>query len=507
MKRFGMITLYLGLAVALVAVQFRVMTYNSLNFNGEDAARAAYFGQVVQSAHPHVLIMQEMINQDGVDMMLDAICEVPGDYAAATFVNGYDTDNILFYKPFAVTLLDQDYIETDLREIGEYELDIYGVPFNLYSCHLKASQGYEQQRLAEVTVLRNHLNALPEGAEFAVGGDMNMYGASEPGYQKFIADEADNDGRSFDPSLAGEWHDNTNFVTVHTQSTRDVSVGGGASGGLDDRFDFLFVCYDINDGTGIEYVDESYTPYGNDGNHFNDAINDGENTAVGAEIADALYGASDHLPVFADFETANDCELALDAFRIEDASRAVLLSWVTRAESDMLGFNILINHEDELNTAVELNENMIAAQNSPGENLYGFEAQTLFGGYNYFWLEMIGDNGATVCTNPLQYYATSVDDDTTPSIVVSLEQNWPNPFNPSTTIAFNLSAPAAVELSIYNLRGQRVATLVNDQMPAGRHLTRWHGQDDYGQSVASGVYFCRLAVGSDVRFCKMVLMK
>jgi hypothetical protein len=67
---------------------------------------------------------------------------------------------------------------------------------------------------------------------------------------------------------------------------------------MDDRFDFIFADSSLFDGEGLDYVPGSYTTYGNDGNHFNDRINSGQNAAVGDQTADALYYASDHLPVY-----------------------------------------------------------------------------------------------------------------------------------------------------------------------------------------------------------------
>ena len=88
---------------------------------------------------------------------------------------------------------------------------------------------------------------------------------------------------------------------MHTQSPRTSSFGGGANGGMDDRFDWLFVSQSILDETSsMYYVDGTYCAFGNDGNHFNDAINDGTNNSVSAEMADALHDASDHLPVYMD---------------------------------------------------------------------------------------------------------------------------------------------------------------------------------------------------------------
>ena len=115
--------------------------------------------------------------------------------------------------------------------------------------------------------------------------------------------ESDNNGgRLFDPiDRIGNWHNNSSFSDVHTQSPRTTSFGGGANGGMDDRFDWLFVSESIlNTQSRMVYIDDSYTAFGNDGNHFNNAINSGNNFSVSEQIADALHDASDHLPVYMD---------------------------------------------------------------------------------------------------------------------------------------------------------------------------------------------------------------
>ena len=73
--------------------------------------------------------------------------------------------------------------------------------------------------------------------------------------------------------------------------------------------------------------------------------------------------------------------------------------------------------------------------------------------------------------------------------VTELTGNYPNPFNPTTKIKFSLKADSKVSLSIYNVRGQKVKTLINDNMEAGYHTIVWDGRDDNGKSVSSGVYF------------------
>ena len=78
--------------------------------------------------------------------------------------------------------------------------------------------------------------------------------------------------------------------------------------------------------------------------------------------------------------------------------------------------------------------------------------------------------------------------------ILSFSQNTPNPFNPSTTIRFELPHAAPVDLSVFNISGQKIRTLVHQNKPAGSYSVIWDGVDKSGNKVASGVYFYRLAV-------------
>ncbi len=89
----------------------------------------------------------------------------------------------------------------------------------------------------------------------------------------------------------------------------------------------------------------------------------------------------------------------------------------------------------------------------------------------------------------------------------SLGQNVPNPFNPDTKIAYALPEAGFVNVEIYNILGQRVKTLVNEYQDAGNYTVTWNGDDEYGSSVASGVYFYRFNSGQYKDIKKMVLMK
>ncbi len=91
--------------------------------------------------------------------------------------------------------------------------------------------------------------------------------------------------------------------------------------------------------------------------------------------------------------------------------------------------------------------------------------------------------------------------------VTTLRGVYPNPFNPQTTVAFDLATPAGVDVAVYDLAGARVRTLVREQRPAGRHTVVWDGRDEAGRQVASGVYVARMVAGEIRALRKMVLVK
>jgi len=89
-----------------------------------------------------------------------------------------------------------------------------------------------------------------------------------------------------------------------------------------------------------------------------------------------------------------------------------------------------------------------------------------------------------------------------------LSQNYPNPFNPSTTIQFSLPTQTSVRLDIYNMLGQRVKTLVADEMlQAGNYDVVWNGTNDQNITVPSGMYIYRITAGNFVDSKRMMFLK
>lgn len=168
--------------------------------------------------------------------------------------------------------------------------------------HPKAGMGYESDRRALMQKAMDYVNQNYPTDNVLMMGDFNMYGASESGY-RLLTQTYSNPSICFMDPLAlvggvGEWNNNGVFAPFHTQSTRSYSDECFSSGGLDDRFDFILMADEIAFSYNhMRYVSNSYHAVGNDGNHFNMSVNQGYNSAVPAEVAEALFNGSDHLPV------------------------------------------------------------------------------------------------------------------------------------------------------------------------------------------------------------------
>jgi len=85
--------------------------------------------------------------------------------------------------------------------------------------------------------------------------------------------------------------------------------------------------------------------------------------------------------------------------------------------------------------------------------------------------------------------------------------NYPNPFNPTTTISFSLQTESKVSIAIYNVKGQQVKHLINEKRTAGLHTIEWNGKDNNNKSVSSGIYYYKISSGKDSAINKMLLLK
>ena len=88
-----------------------------------------------------------------------------------------------------------------------------------------------------------------------------------------------------------------------------------------------------------------------------------------------------------------------------------------------------------------------------------------------------------------------------------IKQNYPNPFNPDTHIEYQLPEPSMVILIIFNLLGQEVCTLVQDNKQAGYFIVYWDGRENNGLDVPSGIYICRMQAGNFIAIKKLLLLR
>jgi endonuclease/exonuclease/phosphatase family metal-dependent hydrolase len=341
--------LALGLSALVVALSpgpayaLRIVTWNVTNYNGgstSDIQTAVYGVFSGRCLCPDAIVVQEFESSFAVNDFLSALNSAggsPGDWAAAAFVDGADTDSAFFYRTGEIVLA------TDLsvngvtvvsvgssspanhpRNIMRYDIRPAGYTspestIAIYSTHMKAgSSGTDlSRRLVEAEEIRDDAETLPAGWNFILAGDINMQDSFESAYVELIGAQANNDGRFFDPiSTPGNWNNNFNFRFVHTQDPATQ---------MDDRFDTILVSASLIDGIDFEYdgnpaipfststwndPNHSYRAYGNDGTTYNNVLRTTGNAMVGSAIAQAIINLADgngHVPVFAEFiPPAND---------------------------------------------------------------------------------------------------------------------------------------------------------------------------------------------------------
>ena len=126
----------------------------------------------------------------------------------------------------------------------------------------------------------------------------------------------------------------------------------------------------------------------------------------------------------------------------------------------------------------------------------------------YYYIVCVYADGNSIPSDTLHYrYVVSGEDIVNPVLVTKLLNNYPNPFNPETTIRFTLKETAPAKLYVYNIKGQLVKKLVDKVLPSGMHQIVWNGKDNNNCNVASGMYFYRLESANYTCVKKMLLLK
>lgn len=209
--------------------------------------------------------------------------------------------------------------------------------------------------------------------------------------------------------------------------------------------------------------------------------------------------------------------IVLSSFDAEVLEGTTTLMWQTQSEDGNIGFNIYRGHEvtDMINDEViHINELLIpGAGYSTIPMNYSFEDQnepevnTEF----LYWLESVNLSGETELYGPISlFYIADDEDHHSPELPDSygLFQNFPNPFNPITNIAFRATEDTECSLEIFNVKGQLVVHLFEGYIDADEvNVLIWNGRDEEGQNVSSGIYYYKLKTSGSMQMKKMILMK
>lgn len=192
------------------------------------------------------------------------------------------------------------------------------------------------------------------------------------------------------------------------------------------------------------------------------------------------------------------------------AHNYVQLTWVTQTETGVQGYYIFRSGVNDLGTA-QMVSTMIPATNTSQQQSYIFVDSELFEeGLYYYWLQNTDFDGSSSFHGPVSIqYTTGGGNGGAPNIPLStqLKAAYPNPFNPSTRIPYDLAKGADVKIHIYNSRGQLVRSFPIGAKDAGSYYIDWNGKNDKGEDCATGVYYIRMQAGDKQFNSKAVLMK
>jgi len=559
----------------------RIMTYNILNYQ-DDNQRETNYIDILTAIEPNILIIQEILGNEGFLNFKEDVLDVlnPNQWSGANFINqSAQQDIALYYYHDMFTLLESNVVETaqssGTRDVIEWVLrhNSSEVEFNIYGAHFKASSGNSnaQQRLEEATILRNHLNQLAESSFFILAGDLNIYSnnsESEPCFEMLIGSQDNNNGQLFDPiNRIGHWHNNSSFADVHTQSPRTSSFGGGANGGMDDRFDWLLVSAQfLDESSNLKYIENSYVTYGNDGNHFNDAINSGSNSAVSNDIAEALHDASDHLPVYMDLwfddliysmEGIVISEIMPNPASVSDSygewfelynsgdTTINLSNWLIKSgenEEHIISGDVSLFIDPDQYLVFGKNDNI----SINGGLVIDYQYSNISFSNNNDELLIINQNGEIVdevhYTNDWPFGSGIAMEIHDPESDNGISSNWfsstltygngdngspgtfhngslntkqntipnsfflsspfPNPFNPKITFKFSVPEKDLISIEIFDSNGRLVHTMIKEVFSPGEHIMSWNAFDQ-----SSGVFFIKFKYQNQLSVKKVILIK
>jgi hypothetical protein len=199
--------------------------------------------------------------------------------------------------------------------------------------------------------------------------------------------------------------------------------------------------------------------------------------------------------------------VTLSSFDAMQTDNGITLEWKVENEMNHAGYNVY-RSSNEKSGYEKINESIILGWDGFSEFDGTYEYTDAVNGTYYYKLEAVEMNGSTEMFGPYSVMSTTgVEDKLEMPESFELKQNYPNPFNPSTTISFSLSERTSVNLSIFDLAGRIITTLVDGEMEAGSHSVNWTALDSYGASLTTGVYFYTIKTEDFTATKSMTILK
>ena len=204
----------------------------------------------------------------------------------------------------------------------------------------------------------------------------------------------------------------------------------------------------------------------------------------------------------------------------DDNGHSVEVTWtLSLDDAGLTGYEVYRSRNAELTNPVDINtfesiDDLITAEEtttilvttiSAGTTSFVDPYLPLTGATYYYWVAAVAGDGSV--SKPAHGFSITVAVDENGPLAFELRENYPNPFNASTTISFSLPENGFVTLEVYNIAGQKVRELASERYPAGNHAIMWDGRNNGGSLVSSGVYFARLKAGHHAATLRMMFMK
>ena len=184
---------------------------------------------------------------------------------------------------------------------------------------------------------------------------------------------------------------------------------------------------------------------------------------------------------------------------IQTTDNFAQINWTTQSESELIGYNIYRNNNNNLQSAAQVNPFIIEGANTTEEQNYTFmDSNVNFEETYYYWLESIEMDNETTNFGPITLTIESSEIEELPEITI-LHAAYPNPFKPETKIRFSIKENETAVFTIYNVKGQQI---VSEYYEAGTHEYNWNGKN-----YSSGIYFYKLQTDRYSQIKKMLMLR